>query len=318
MEGGAIIASLLAQTVVIAVFLCSMAGFIGRVHHYVELTSHFKLQYLIVALSGLVVFVVLHAWWSAILAFVTVCINLAVLLPWYVPQPQIPLGRPHSLVRLLFANVESSNQNFSDFIGLAREENPDVLIIQEATVPWVEHLKVLEERFPYAKVLPRPGGLGLALYSSLPVERFDVMALGRERVPGILARLPLRGGMLSIATVHPRPPLRRHYFRHRNEQLHDAASVVQALPAPKILVGDFNTSLWSPYYAQLIRQTDLHDARQGFGLLPTWPAFMRLPLLMIPIDHCLVSPDISVIKMRTGRNIGSDHLPLIVDMVIPG
>jgi endonuclease/exonuclease/phosphatase (EEP) superfamily protein YafD len=40
--------------------------------------------------------------------------------------------------------------------------------------------------------------------------------------------------------------------------------------------------------------------------------------LMIPIDHCLVSPQIRVTGMRTGRAIGSDHLPIIVDMMVPG
>jgi endonuclease/exonuclease/phosphatase (EEP) superfamily protein YafD len=124
--------------------------------------------------------------------------------------------------------------------------------------------------------------------------------------------------VLSVVTVHPRPPLRPHHFRHRNVQLRDAASVVQALPAPKILVGDLNTSLWSPYYAQVIRQTGLYNARQGFGLAPTWPTFMPWPFLRIPIDHCLVSPDIRVLTMRTGRNIGSDHLPLIVELMVPG
>jgi endonuclease/exonuclease/phosphatase (EEP) superfamily protein YafD len=83
-------------------------------------------------------------------------------------------------------------------------------------------------------------------------------------------------------------------------------------------VGDFNTSLWSPYYAQLIRHTGLVNARQGFGLLPTWPAFLSVPFLMIPIDHCLVSPEIRVIRVRTGRTIASDHLPIIVDMGIRG
>ena len=67
----------------------------------------------------------------------------------------------------------------------------------------------------------------------------------------------------------------------------------------------------------LMRQTGLDNARKGFGLLPTWPAFMPWPFLRIPIDHCLVSPDIRVIRMRTGRTIGSDHLPIIVDMAIP-
>jgi endonuclease/exonuclease/phosphatase (EEP) superfamily protein YafD len=302
---------------VVVVFLCSLAGFIAHVHRYFELTSHFKLQYLLLAFACLLVFITLHAWWSAICAFVTVCMNLAVVVPWYLPQPQVPLNQPYSPVKLLFANVESANRNFADFIGLVREENPDVVIIQEATERWIDHLHVIEEQFPYAKALPRPRSVGIALYSRIPVERFDVVALGSERRPGLVARLHLGGGVLSVVTVHPRPPLRPRYFRHRNEQLRDAASVVQALPLPKILVGDLNTSLWSPDYAQVIRQTGLYNARQGFGLAPTWPAFMPWPLLMIPIDHCLVSPDIRVLTMKTGRNIGSDHLPLIVDLVIP-
>ena len=318
-EGRAIIIALvLAQTTLVAVFLCSIAGFIGRVHQYLELTSHFRLQYLLVALVCLLVCVALHAWWSALYAVFTVLINLVVVLPWYIPPTKTPLARPQSPVKVVSANVETTNRNFSDFISFVIEENPDPLIIQEANERWIDRLKVLEERFPYNKALPRPGGWGLALYSRLAVERFDVVALGSERAPGLLAQLHRGRGVLSVVTVHPRAPLRRNKFQQRNEQLRDAASIVQALPSPKLLVGDLNTSLWSPYYAHLVRQTGLYNARKGFGLLPTWPAFMPAQLLMIPIDHCLVSPEISVIKMRTGRNIGSDHLPIIVDMVIPG
>jgi endonuclease/exonuclease/phosphatase (EEP) superfamily protein YafD len=318
-EGRAIvIAFVLAQMTVVAVFLCSIAGFMGSIHKYLELTSHFKLQYLMAALACLLIFVALHGWWSALMACFTVVINLMMVLPWYMLPSQAHLTQPSDPVKLLFANVESTNKNFSAFIRLVIEGNPDVVIIQEATEPWIDRLKVLKERFPYDKALPRPGGFGIALYSRIPVEGFDVLAIGSERVPGLLARLNRGGGVLSVVTVHPHAPLCRNYFRQRNEQLRDAASIVQALPAPKILVGDLNTSLWSPYYAHLMRQTGLDNARKGFGLLPTWPAFMPWPFLRIPIDHCLVSPDIRVIRMRTGRTIGSDHLPIIVDMEIPG
>jgi hypothetical protein len=97
-------------------------------------------------------------------------------------------------------------KKFSDFISFVIEENPDVLIVQEATEPWIDRLKVLRERFAYAKALPRPWGVGIALYSRIPVERFDVISLGSERESVLLARLNRGGRVLSFVTVHPRPP----------------------------------------------------------------------------------------------------------------
>jgi endonuclease/exonuclease/phosphatase (EEP) superfamily protein YafD len=88
------------------------------------------------------------------------------------------------------------------------------------------------------------------------------------------------------------------------------------LPEPKICVGDLNASLWSPVYLDFAKQTKLTNVRQGFGLLPTWPTFMGFNWLMIPIDHCLVSSDICVVNAQTGERIGSDHLPLIVELKI--
>lgn len=306
------------HTLVGAVFLCSVAGFLGEVHQGFELASHFRLQYLLAGLAGLLVCVTLHAWWAALGAGVTVVLNLVLVVPWYLPPARAPLTGPQYPVRILLANVEDANHNVAALIRLVIEEDPQVVILQEATELWLERLKVLQERFPYATALPRPGSVGIALYSRLPVERFDVIPLGSRRIPGLLTRLDGGGGGLSVVTVHPRPPLRRHDFRQRNEQLRDTAALVHALPAPKILVGDLNTSLWSPYYARLMRHTGLHNARQGFGLRPTWPAWMPWPFLRIPIDHCLVSPEIQVSSMRTGRPIGSDHLPIVVDLVIPG
>ena len=44
---------------------------------------------------------------------------------------------------------------------------------------------------------------------------------------------------------------------------------------------------------------------------------ISLPPLGIPIDQCLVSRGIQVANVRTGNDVGSDHLPLIVDLAIP-
>ena len=210
------------HTLVGAVFLCSVAGFLGEVHQGFELASHFRLQYLLAGLAGLLVCVTLHAWWAALGAGVTVVLNLVLVVPWYLPPARAPLTGPQYPVRILLANVEDANHNVAALIRLVIEEDPQVVILQEATELWLERLKVLQERFPYATALPRPGSVGIALYSRLPVERFDVIPLGSRRIPGLLTRLDGGGGGLSVVTVHPPPaaatrlpPEERTTARHR-------------------------------------------------------------------------------------------------------
>ncbi|WP_333196742.1 hypothetical protein [Microcoleus sp. S28C3] len=64
----------------------------------------------------------------------------------------------------------------------------------------------------------------------------------------------------------------------------------------------------------MVKTGNLRNARSGFGILPTWPTFM--PLAYIPIDRFLVRQEIDVLKINTDRYVGSDHLPLITDLVI--
>ncbi|MBC6474673.1 MAG: UPF0175 family protein [Hormoscilla sp. GM102CHS1] len=53
--------------------------------------------------------------------------------------------------------------------------------------------------------------------------------------------------------------------------------------------------MWSPYYRKFIRDSGLKNGRSGFGVQPTWP--VDAPIFSIPLDHCLVSPEIKVIDV---------------------
>jgi len=59
----------------------------------------------------------------------------------------------------------------------------------------------------------------------------------------------------------------------------------------------------------------LCDSRAGAGVGASFPAASAI--LRIPIDHLLASCEIGVRERRVERDVGSDHLPVVLDLLIP-
>ena len=130
----------------------------------------------------------------------------------------------------------------------------------------------------------------------------------------MIATLDIDGDTLHLAGTHPTIPLGQRLYSDRNTQLASIADLFEGRDGSLMLVGDLNLSQWDINYRLLEENTGLRNTRIGFGVVPTWPTFM--PFAMIPIDHILVSDDLSVVETRSGPRIGSDHLPLIVTIAL--
>jgi endonuclease/exonuclease/phosphatase (EEP) superfamily protein YafD len=211
------------------------------------------------------------------------------------------------------ANVLGSNKKYSAFAKAVSEAQPDIITVQELTEEWRNQIQDLHSEYPYQKTVPRPGGAGMALLSRYPFEDVEALTLDASTHLAILANVNVEGTEVTVLSLHPPTPIRTDKFLNRNEQFNRAASILRATNGTKFLIGDLNTSMWSPYFTDLMRDSGLRDARVGFGLIPSWP--MPLPaFLQLPIDHCLVSDDVVVERIKAGGRTGSDHRPLIVDV----
>ena len=84
---------------------------------------------------------------------------------------------------------------------------------------------------------------------------------------------------------------------------------------PILLCGDLNLTPWSPVFWRFLRRSGLADSSRGFGVQPSWP--VGKPWMSVPLDHCLVSPEITILDRRLGPAIGSDHYPVWVDFTLP-
>jgi endonuclease/exonuclease/phosphatase (EEP) superfamily protein YafD len=305
------------QSIITILFVLSMSGYFGRFNKYLELTSHFKIQYLLASVVCLLICLILRDWRGAAGALLIAGINLPAIITWYrAGQSTVNWSVKGRHLKLVFANLNRVNTEHDSFIAFVDRHTPDMIIVQEVDAVWAGALQKLRHRYPFSESLPRGGGSGIALYSRLPFERLPIVSTEGDARPGILASLKVGDVTVYLLSIHPRAPLRGEHFERRNKMLAAAVASLRDLPSPKICVGDLNTSLWSPYYRSFAKQTKLVNARKGFGLLPSWPTFMLFKWLMIPIDHCLVSPDIRIVNAQAGEQIGSDHLPLIVEMEI--
>ena len=303
--------------------LLSLVGNFGW-NIFLELTSHFQLQYLIISFLLFCLLSLSRKKSLILIGLLCVALIMVEILPWYIPQSGLKAERTERM-RVFLSNVNTQNQNYSKVISLVREEQPDIAVFIEVTDTWVKQLESLRDILPYFISKANSDDYGLVVFSQIPLNNTSIKFFGNNKRPSILADLAIKGKVISLIATHPPPPVKPAWFQSRNNQLDEISQYIQHLKNPVLMVGDLNITMWSPYYKRFVYQTGLRNARQGFGVLPSWPikeTHSQIPpalslLLSIPIDHYLISPEIKVVNIRTGPNVGSDHRPVITDLLIP-
>jgi endonuclease/exonuclease/phosphatase (EEP) superfamily protein YafD len=295
----------------------SLAGYLGKVNMYCEFVSGYKLQLLLAALGCLIYFLLVFNKFWILLSLFCVLLNLGELLPWYFNQPKITNVEQQHPLKVLSYNVLWSNQQYAKAVSFVNQEQPDIAVFLEAVPNWQEKLKALAPNYPYHISTPK---LEIEIYSKLPLNNSEVKLYGTYRGL-VIADLKVGDRRIKFVATHAYPQL---YYGHtgwqiRNQQLEiGIGKYAQTLEQPLIIIGDLNVSMWSPFYHSLIKLSGLLNARQGFGILPTNSGIApQFAVLSAPIDHCLVSSDIQVKSFRLGKAIGSDHLPIIAELLIP-
>ncbi len=231
------------------------------------------------------------------------------------PAPAIAAEVP---LRIASANVFFLNRSHDSVIAWARQVRPDVLLLIEVTAEWHRALAPLEGEFPYRRYVTDHSHHGLLLLSRWPLSAVVTRPPEqRELRPVLFATVTRAGAALRLAAMHATWPLRP---ADASERARDFAALATEASRrgslPFMALGDLNVSPFSPQFATLLRRGGLRSAAAGHGWQPTWPSVF--PPLGIQIDHALVSPEVRVMGFQRGPANGSDHRPIIVDVIIPG
>lgn len=280
------------------------------------------------------------SWFFALLAFLA----LAGLTAARTLENTAAIGTPVNgakTIKVASINIERMFLGDKRLTGFLEKEQPDIIVIQEAL--WGLQVRRWER-------LGRPvGGLGetgypdhvevgasesLVVYSAFPIQR--------ERstiVPGelhdtasvihdpdrelLLVRLDTGEAPLNLLSVHPDSPRNHVRWLNKRQYFDEADEIIGNLSetgnSPLLVIGDWNSAPWSARFQRTLSKNGLKTAYPG-----GWPRTTRFFfdyrlhwILGSPVDQFAVSDDIRILDVRTGPDIGSDHLPLIVDLQLP-
>jgi len=235
-------------------------------------------------------------------------------------------------LRVAVFNKLFHNKNFDEITQAVRELQPDVIGFAEIypDSPLVEKLK---QDYPYAATWPYSNrleegtfGVGdLAIFSKTPLSRIELVEI--EGSPLMKAETVIHSEVYQIILVHPSAPYTPELWKARDEQLPKIAEYTQKVKADyvdfQVLMGDFNTTPWSPAYKDLEQGLEgLYNVAEGRGLQLTWDASkfkgfspeMNSILFQAHIDHIFVTDNLSVQKYQVAGSYGSDHNLIWADL----
>ncbi len=227
------------------------------------------------------------------------------------PDPVRADPRSDARLRVLVANVLTQNEEREPLIRLIRRERPDVVGLIEVSPGWLADLDAVRSEYPYRYEYPA-AARGLAFWSKLPpteVEPARPLAPGGN--PAFGATLEFAGRPLRFWLMHNVSPFERPDELPQGGEFARLAERVRRDGGPTIVAGDLNSTDGSPFFRRFLRDSGLRDSRIGHGRQASWPTWSYY---RISIDHAFISADLAVVGRRLGPDIGSDHLPVLLEV----
>ncbi|QNF32293.1 endonuclease/exonuclease/phosphatase family protein [Adhaeribacter swui] len=218
---------------------------------------------------------------------------------------------PANSFSIMVSNVRMSNKKYDKFLKVVRENDPDILLINEPNQRWANAIADLDQVYPYSIKKPQENTYGMMLYSKFKLVTHNIQFIVEDDIPSFYAVIQLPSGKkIDLFTVHPRPP---HYDKNtdtREAELLQVAQLARQTPLATIVAGDLNDVAWS-YTTHLFRKiSGLLDPRIGRGFFNTYNAL--IPFFRYSLDHIFYDPAFRLIRIKRLPKFGSDHFPMFL------
>ena len=265
------------------------------------------------------------SWWLAVLLAVPAILLVGVQLP--PGRPRQGAGGNSLSLRLLTVNACRGGADPAAVAGLVRDQDVDVLAVQELTPELAQELKNadLPGLLPFSVLDAQPSGAGTGLWARWPLSPLPAIPGMKAATPRAQLDPPGRPPV-TLTAVHPKAPRKRFQWKWQ-EELRAIRDSVAATAGPQVVAGDFNASRDHRPFRDLLAvglvdcaDTALKRPWPGFTWPSFWPGFAGAHPRVVPLmrlDHVLISRDAcSARRLQIIRVPGTDHCAVLATIDI--
>lgn len=216
----------------------------------------------------------------------------------------------HVEISLLQLNLKYSNQSFQKISDLIKEHGTDILVFQEVSNRNRQVIDSFSNQYPHKVHCPFAATGAVAVLSRFPLAGAEATGCINRMGLGWL-RIKAGNKEVTVASLHLHWP----YPFGQDAQIKALYTTLKDLPRPVIIAGDFNAAPWSHAVSQISEATKTRVAG-GLRFTLQKSMFKGLIPVQLPIDHLLTPKNVAIREIKTGANVGSDHLPVISRLVL--
>lgn len=294
----------------------SLLSFLGAFSLWLDLFSHFRLQYALIFAVCSPVFYVLRSHLLAIVSFASALLNLACVGLLWLPNAGaagIENSQHHCKLSIMNLNLQYGNRQYDAVDAVIRRFDPDVITLQELSPAMFEHFQKVFTDYQYSLATPRNDPYGIGILSKKRFVASDVNPLKLPVNLVMQADVDADGLPITVMATHVCGPTSSVGYDLDMELVHALkAFCLQRPNQALVLIGDCNSTPWSYLFQSILKAGPFLDSERGFGLQCSWP--VGIWWLNIPIDHCFYSQDLFCCQRLLAPSVGSDHRPLFVQV----
>lgn len=295
--------------------LFTIGAFFERLHYLPYDMGWFRPQYLLGLIICLGITLCYRAWKSTAVIALLAAMNLFYVAPYLVPLSRAQAAASEGTrIRICQLNVNFGNQSYARTADYIRSHNPDVVLIEELTDEWAKAIARELPEYRYGVIATRQDPFGIGVFSRIPTEKNETRYLANYVYPANVCDFALNSTKLRLVHVHALPTISATFYDAHCKQLADLAKMLNSEGTSLIVSGDFNSPAWSGLMQSIMANGKLHSAASSHGWKPTWPTAFRQA--GVGIDHCLVDDKVQADSFEVGPDVGSDHYPLCIDILV--